>query len=182
VPSNESENNTQQPSTSVSANSSKGLSKGMQIAVGALLVGALLSWFAYTNLAGEGAGFQYYKSLDEFLAQGAALENRSLRVHGYVANNSIQRNTETKQVRFVVQNDPPHKAIADNQTLDVLFQGLETPDLFKDGAEVVIEGRLQHHSSETVFLADNLMAKCPSKFEAESGSPIPESRSDGVNL
>jgi len=159
----------------------KGLSKGSQITIGALVVAVLLGWYAYTNLAGD-AGFEYYQTLDEFLAQGEALEDRTLRVHGYVANNSIQRNTETKQVRFVVQNDPPHGPIANSQSLDVLFQGLETPDLFKDGAEVVIEGRLQHHSSETIFLADNLMAKCPSKFEAEDGSAIAEGRSDGVQL
>ena len=157
------------------------MSKGSQIAIGALLVAGLLGWYAFTNFSDQ-AGFQYYQTLDEFLAQGAALEDRTLRVHGFVSNNSIQRNTETKQVRFVVQNDPPHGPLVNGQTLDVLFQGLETPDLFKDGAEVVIEGRLQHHRSETVFLADNLMAKCPSKFQAEAGSPIPEARSDGVNL
>ena len=60
--------------------------------------------------------------------------------------------------------------------------GLETPDMFKDGAEVVIEGRVQNHRTDTLFLADNLMAKCPSKFEAkalegemgegESGEPV----------
>jgi cytochrome c-type biogenesis protein CcmE len=56
--------------------------------------------------------------------------------------------------------------------LEVLFLGLDTPDMFKDGAEVVIEGRLQHHETETVFLADNVLAKCPSKFEGKDGQAM----------
>jgi cytochrome c-type biogenesis protein CcmE len=85
-----------------------------------------------------------------------------------VANESIHRDLEARNVRFVVQNDPPHAGIVGERTLDVLFLGLETPDMFKDGAEVVIEGRIQNHQSNTLFLADNLMAKCPSKFEAQA--------------
>lgn len=154
------------------------MSKGVQISIGAAVVALLLGWFAYTNLQ-EGVAFQYYQSLDEFIAQGAALEGRPLRVHGYVANDSIHRNLDAKNVRFTVQNDPPHAGIASGGTLDVLFLGLETPDMFKDGAEVVIEGRLQHQATEMVFLADNVMAKCPSKFEGQAGGQAMGSGPDG---
>lgn len=151
----------------VSSPSANGMSKGAQIAIGAGVVAALLGWYAYSNMT-AGNTFQYYQTLEEFLAQGASLEGRSLRVHGYVAERSIQRNLKAKNVRFSVQNDPPHSGLAQGTTLEVLFLGLETPDLFKDGAEVVVEGRLQHHDNETVFLADNVLAKCPSKFEAQA--------------
>ena len=50
--------------------------------------------------------------------------------------------------------------------LTVIFASLETPDLFKDGAEVVLEGRLRTGEPDA-FLADKLMAKCPSKFEGQ---------------
>lgn len=143
------------------------MSKGAQISIGAVIVALLLGWYGYTNLQGDVA-FQYYQNLDEFLAASQDLEGQSLRVHGYVANESIHRDLNAKNVRFVVQNDPPHSGIVGEQTLDVLFLGLETPDMFKDGAEVVIEGRIQNHQSDTLFLADNLMAKCPSKFEAQA--------------
>jgi len=148
------------------------MSKGAQIAVGAVIVAMLLVWYGYTNLQGE-ASFQYYQNLGEFLAESSALEGQSLRVHGYVANDSIHRDLTAKNVRFVVQNDPPHAGLATESTLDVLFLGLETPDMFKDGAEVVIEGRVQNHLTGTVFLADNLMAKCPSKFEAQANQGEP---------
>ena len=74
----------------------------------------------------------------------------------------------SKQVRFAVQNDPPHAGGPAEETLIVIFQSQEPPDLFKDGAEVVVEGKLQQVGGDTVLLADNVMAKCPSKFQAKA--------------
>ncbi len=147
-----------------------GLSKGAQLTLGALLVAGLLAWYGYTNL-GEGSSFTYYQTLDEFAAADVAAGGQALRVHGYVAMESIERDLEGRQVRFVVQNDPPHAAATTSESrLAVVYQSLETPDLFKDGAEVVVEGRLQQAGADrgTVFVADNVMAKCPSKFQAEA--------------
>lgn len=146
-----------------------GLSKGAQIALGALAVAALLGWYGYTNLGGEGT-FTYYQTLEEFRAAQPAPSGRSLRVHGFVAVDSIERDLAGRLVRFHVQNDPPHAAgsAPANDRLVVLYQSLETPDLFKDGAEVVVEGRLEGRGGETLFVADNVMAKCPSKFQAQA--------------
>ena len=47
----------------------------------------------------------------------------------------------------------------------MIYAGLETPDLFKDGAEVVVEGRLT--ATAGTFHATNVLAKCPSKFEGQ---------------
>jgi cytochrome c-type biogenesis protein CcmE len=33
---------------------------------------------------------------------------------------------------------------------------------------VVVEGRLQGRGADAVFVADNVMAKCPSKFQAQA--------------
>lgn len=155
------------------------MSKGLQITFGAIIVAGLLGWYAYTHMGGE-LTFQYYQSLDEFMVDMDELEGRSLRVHGYVANQSIDRDLAAKRVRFSVQNAPPHGG-ARGPTLDVVFQGLETPDLFQDGAEVVIEGRIGSTSGRPVFVANNVMAKCPSKFEAQAaaGESGPEGQ---VNL
>ena len=46
------------------------------------------------------------------------------------------------------------------------YTGL-TPDMFRDGAEVIIEGQLH----EGVFVADNLMTKCASKYELDLENP-----------
>ncbi len=138
------------------------MSKGVQLAGGATAIALLLSWYAITRLE-EGASFSYYKSLVEF--QTAAATGQHARVHGYVATGSIQRDVSAREVRFAVQNDPPHAGGAPGPLLPVVFASLETPDLFKDGAEVVVEGQLLSAGAGNRFHADKVMAKCPSKFE-----------------
>jgi cytochrome c-type biogenesis protein CcmE len=141
------------------------VSKGVQIAGGATLVALLVGWYALTNLE-AGAPVTYFQHLTEFQAAAAEQEGRHARVHGYVAPGSIERDVAAKQVRFRVQNDPPHAGGDASQALPVVFDSLETPDLFKDGAEVVVEGRLSSAGPGGVFHADKVLAKCPSKFEA----------------
>ena len=144
------------------------MSKGVQIAGGATLVALLLGWYAASNLE-AGASFAYFKTLAEFEAVRPELIGQHARVHGYVALGSIQRDLAAKQVRFHVQGEPPHAGGAPGRLLPVVFGSLETPDLFKDGAEVVVEGRLSEAGD--VFHADKVMAKCPSKFESAAGRP-----------
>jgi cytochrome c-type biogenesis protein CcmE len=142
------------------------MSKGVQIAAGATLVAVLVGWYAVSNLEG-GASFAYFQHLEEFQSRAGELAGRDARVHGYVALGSIERDVAAKRVRFRVVNDPPHAGGAAGAPLEVVFSSLETPDLFKDGAEVVVEGRLA--SAGGVFHADKVLAKCPSKFEPAPG-------------
>jgi len=146
------------------------MSKGLQIALGAVVVAVLLGWYASTSLR-EGATFQYYQTLAEFRA-ARPTEGR-IRVHGFVAPGSIARDVDSKTVRFAVQNDPPHKAGLEADGLAVRYASLELPDLFKDGAEVVVEGKLEGAGSHAVFHASNVLAKCPSKFQAKQTESAP---------
>jgi cytochrome c-type biogenesis protein CcmE len=141
------------------------MTKGVQIAVGATAIALLLGWYGVTNLNAE-ASFTYFQTLEDFQSDPSAREGAPSRIHGYVAADSIHRNVEARQVRFRVQNTPAHAGEATGSPLEVVLDSLETPDLFKDGAEVVIEGRLV--DAGAVFEADKIMAKCPSKFEAKS--------------
>ena len=78
-----------------------------------------------------------------------------------------------RRVTFAVQELAPHAGGSAHGALRVEYGSLETPDLFKDGAEVVVEGEL---TPSGAFHATNLLAKCPSKFEAmkerEQGTSI----------
>jgi cytochrome c-type biogenesis protein CcmE len=140
------------------------MSKGAQIAGGATAIALLLAWYAATNLEAD-ASFSYYQDLATFLAAPSERVGEPSRVHGYVAQGSIERDVAARAVRFRVQGAPPHAGAAGGETLPVVFTSLETPDLFKDGAEVVVEGRLAE-AAPAVFHADKVMAKCPSKFAA----------------
>jgi cytochrome c-type biogenesis protein CcmE len=143
--------------------------KGVQIAIGASAIALLLGWYGARQLEGDGLSFQYFQNLEEFHANAPALVGRAARVHGYVSVESIERNLEAQNVRFSVQNAPPHSGAPIGQTLSVVYESLETPDLFQDGAEVVVEGELVMSQGEPIFVANNVLAKCPSKFEAKTG-------------
>jgi cytochrome c-type biogenesis protein CcmE len=143
------------------------VSKGAQITIGATVIALLIGWYGYTNLESD-ASYRYYQTLAEFQSVPVSALPESLRVHGYVTKGSIDRDVGERHVRFSVQNEPPHKGGDIGALLPVVFGSLETPDLFADGAEVVVEGRLADQDGARVFLADNVLAKCPSKFEAEA--------------
>jgi len=139
------------------------MSKGVQIAFGATLVVILLGWFGWSQVD-EGA-LVYYTNLEELRSSGQT--DSGVRVHGFVVEGSIERDLSAKEVRFRVQSTPEGIAGSSEDTLPVVYTGLETPDLFKDGAEVVVEGRLVG-SGQGTFEATHILAKCPSKFEAKA--------------
>jgi cytochrome c-type biogenesis protein CcmE len=85
-----------------------------------------------------------------------------------VARDSVERDVPAKTVRFAVQAQPPHAGGRAEGVLRVEYASLEVPDLFKEGAEVVVEGRLASSGGAHVFQATNVLAKCPSKFEARA--------------
>ena len=133
------------------------MSKGVQIAIAVVSVFAAIAWFTATQSAGEGT-FRYYSSVSDFLVDGSEAEAASLRgsrVHGFVLEGSIAKDLPTGHVDFVIRG-------VDSGTLAVRYAGIDVPDLFADGAEVVVEGRMR----EGLFVADRVMAKCPSKYEA----------------
>ena len=137
------------------------MSKGLQIAIGAALVAGLLGWYGISQVSTD--GFVYYQTLAEFRAIGAP--GQAARVHGFVVPGSIERDVAAKQVSFRVQGTAPHAGGSADGALSVIYAGLETPDLFKDGAEVVVEGKLA--AAAGTFHATNVLAKCPSKFEGK---------------
>jgi cytochrome c-type biogenesis protein CcmE len=137
------------------------MSKGVQIALGSLLIAGLVGWLGASQ--GRDAAFTYFQTLGEFKASGTVGE--PARVHGFVALGSIARDVAAKRVTFAVQEKAPHAGGTPDGALRVEYGSLETPDLFKDGAEVVVEGKL---TASGDFHATNLLAKCPSKFEAKA--------------
>jgi len=137
--------------------------------LGATAIALLVGAYATKNLGGL-ASFQYYATLDEFRTAG--MPAKLARVHGYVADGTIERDVEGQQVRFEVRATPPHAGADPGQTLPVIFRSLEVPDMFKDGAEVVVEGRMD--PSQQAFVADLVLAKCPSKFQADPNAQTAE--------
>jgi cytochrome c-type biogenesis protein CcmE len=136
------------------------MSKGLQIGIAAATVVAGLVALVALGSGDEGT-FSYYENVSAYLAAPAqAPAQRGLRVHGFVVAGSIARDVAAGHVDFHIA-DPGAPA-----SLPVRYLGLDVPDLFRDGAEVVVEGR----SADGRFVARRVMAKCPSKYEARPGS------------
>jgi cytochrome c-type biogenesis protein CcmE len=115
-------------------------------------------------------GTEYYKNLDEVMANQSEWHGKQLQLHGYVVPDSIYRSrTNALEYRFKVQNNPA-RANEPGAVINASYTGV-VPDTFKGEAEVVLKGKL---TPEGFHVDPNgVMAKCPSKYDpatAKSGA------------
>jgi cytochrome c-type biogenesis protein CcmE len=113
-------------------------------------------------------GTEYYKNLDEVMANKEQWHGKQLQLHGYIVPGSILRKRDSLEYKFKVQNSPARSSTADDaNVVEASYTGI-VPDTFKDEAEVVLKGRL----TPTGFHTDpnGVTAKCPSKYEAKSAA------------
>jgi cytochrome c-type biogenesis protein CcmE len=132
----------------------------------ALTVAVLASAFGFMMWTTLRDGAEYFKHVDEVVAQRSQLEGKKVQLHGYVIPGSIVTNPKTLEYRFRVQNNPI-RAGEPGHAMNVSFTGVP-PDTFKGEAEVVAAGRI----SGDGFVANSVVAKCPSKYEAAGGAPV----------
>ena len=104
-------------------------------------------------------GTEYYKHVDEVMAQPEDWYGKRLQLHGYVVPDSILRRRDSLDYRFKVESK--------GHVVQASYSGI-VPDTFKDEAEVVLKGTL---TPEGFHVEPNgVMAKCPSKYEAKPGT------------
>ena len=117
----------------------------------ALIVGSLV-WLA---VGGVKDTKTYYKTITEIQHMGKSAQGQKFRVGGDVEPGSIKK--AGTQVSFVLHQGA--------QTLNVVYSGSDPlPDTFRDNAQALAEGRL---GPDGVFQANNIQAKCASKYEAK---------------
>lgn len=107
----------------------------------------------YLIFSGEKKPGVYYFTVSEVLAKNTYGEG--LRLSGRVVPGSIHWDAAKGQLSFQLSDS--------EKVIDVVHKGV-APDNFKPGQVAVVEGMW---TPEGVFRAGNLMAKCPSKYEAE---------------
>jgi cytochrome c-type biogenesis protein CcmE len=108
--------------------------------------------------SGEDAVFAY--TVDQALEQRQSLVGKNFRVRGKVEEGSIEAKQGSLEMRFQINHEDKLMTVAYNKPL---------PDTFKAGIEVIAEGEL---TPEGVLVADQVIAKCPSKYE--EGAPTGE--------
>lgn len=124
----------------------------ISVAVVTVALGGLL-W------ASTREGAEYYKYVDEVLADAARYQGKRLRVHGDVVEGSLESDKASLRYRFKLASRAPRSPA----TIGAEFHGIP-PDTFKAGAEVIAAGVL---ASDGHLLADKIETKCPSKYEVK---------------
>jgi cytochrome c-type biogenesis protein CcmE len=133
----------------------------IKIGITALVLLSAFTFLMWTSLRD---GAEYFKHVDEVVADRQALQGRQLQLHGYVIPGSIQY--AGLDYRFKVQNNPI-RAGEPGHVMNVTYSGI-VPDTFKGEAEVVLRGKLSADGFHTD--PNGVIAKCPSKYEAAAGS------------
>jgi cytochrome c-type biogenesis protein CcmE len=117
------------------------------IGSGVVVLGAL----AYLMYATVASGAEYYKHVDEVVANPQAWAGKRLQLHGFARD---LKRSGTRDFAFDVEWN--------GKRIAATYSGI-VPDTFKEGAEVVVKGRLQ---SDNHLASTEVVAKCPSKYEA----------------
>lgn len=137
--------------------------KVLQIGASVVMIGGVLIWLMKDTMSEQ---IEYFHPVDVVIVKSSELAGQKMRVGGYVEKGSILQKKGTLEYIFSVrpvEGMMKHPEAA-GKTLEVRYTGV-MPDTFKDDAEVVASGTLGH---DGIFHATEVLAKCPSKYEAES--------------
>ncbi|KKL67438.1 hypothetical protein LCGC14_2134980 [marine sediment metagenome] len=136
--------------------------KNLKFVAGGAIVAVAIGYLAYGGIQKAAL---YYLTVSELKERGPSeTSGEMVRVNGTVLDGSFRYDYERENLHFTI-TDGKNK-------LPIIYAGV-SPDTFGPGTEVVLEGR---YESEDMFQASKLMAKCPSKYEAqeeEIGLPEP---------
>jgi cytochrome c-type biogenesis protein CcmE len=138
----------------------------------------ILAAVVYLIFSATKANAEYFMTVDELQAKGSSMVSQDVRVSGAVVGDTIQYDASTLTLTFDVAQVPGdqkevdaegglaavlHAAVIDpnRARLKITYNGPE-PDLLKNEAQAIMTG---HLGSDGVFHADDLLLKCPTKYQ-----------------
>jgi cytochrome c-type biogenesis protein CcmE len=141
---------------------------------GILILGAVV-FLIWTSTA---ASAEYFLTIDEVNAKGSGVIDKNLRVSGAVIGDSIQYDAQNLTLSFEVAHVPAdnlaietegglaevlHQAVLDpsRARIKVVYVGPK-PDLLRNEAQAIMTG---HMGQDGVFYAEELLLKCPTRYE-----------------
>jgi cytochrome c-type biogenesis protein CcmE len=150
--------------------------------IGGLLIIAAI---VYLIVSSTRANAQYFFTIDELQSRGTSIVGQDVRISGAVIGDSIQYDPQTLTLRFIVANVPAdnkqieaqgglaavlHAAVTDpaRTRMQAVYNGPK-PDLLRDEAQAIMTG---HMGEDGVFYADELLLKCPTKYEEAVPSQV----------
>lgn len=143
--------------------------------LGGLLI---LAAVVYLIVSSTQASAEYFMTVDELKTKGSDVIGKSLRVSGAVIGDTIQYAPQTLTLSFDVAHVPGdnadieaqgglafvlHEAVTDptRARVQVVYVGPK-PDLLRDESQAIMTG---HIAEDGIFYADELLLKCPTKYE-----------------
>ncbi|UCE79173.1 MAG: cytochrome c maturation protein CcmE [Nitrospiraceae bacterium] len=117
----------------------------------------IIAAFLYLVLIGMKEGTMYYLEVGEFINKMDEIGQLKVRVNGEIVAKSLDYDTKSLVLAFSL------KDIKGPQVLNVHYKGTP-PDLIEqEGVTLVAEG--SYNRNKNVFVAKQLLVKCPSKYE-----------------
>ena len=154
----------------------------LKFIIGGVVIVAAIIFLMVSSLQ---ANVQYFLTVDEVIEkeQAGDLAGRNIRVSGAVLGDTIEFDMDTLELSFTIVHVPAdnqlivdegglagalHNAVMDptRTQLKVVYYG-PLPDLLQNEAQAILTGELLANG---VFEADELLLKCPTKYEGS----IPE--------
>jgi cytochrome c-type biogenesis protein CcmE len=127
-----------------------------------LAIGAIAIALSYLVYGGVKDTMVYYLTVEELKGRIPSVYKEKVRVSGTVVPGSIKKDLDGS-LEFKITDG--------KQSIDVQYRGI-IPDIFRDGVQAVVEGS---YTSQNVFQAKILLAKCPTKYEPSNPSNKKES-------
>ena len=137
---------------------------------GSLIVAAII-FLIVTSMT---ANAQYFLTVTQLRDRGSAAVDQNMRISGAVIYD--------KTVLYEVRNSEPYlefsvvdteDQIGKQTPLRIVYKGPK-PDLLQPHAQAIVEG---HLGADGKFYADNLLLKCPTRYEDQFPNQVDKSQS-----
>jgi len=152
----------------------------------------ILAAVVYLIASSTQANAEYFMTVDELKAKGQEVVGRNMRISGAIIGDTIQYDPQTLTLAFTVAQVPGdnkeidaqgglaavlHQAVIDPNRahLKVVYVGPK-PDLLRNEAQAIMTG---HLGDDGVFYADELLLKCPTRYQEAVPSQVPAAGAGG---
>lgn len=132
--------------------------KKIKFIAGGVIIGLAVIYLIYSSARQT---MVYYFTASEVMEKGPSIYNERIRLGGKVQPGSLNWDGQTIRAEFNLTDD---KA----KIVRVVYEGV-VPDGLKTAEEVIAEGR---YLPAGFFQADNLLVKCPSKYESAKDTKV----------
>lgn len=126
------------------------MSSMTKFVIGGVVVAVVIGVLIATSFSGSTSD---YLTVAEVKALGPD-QTRDSRVSGAIVPDSVEWNTRELHLTFAVEDETGQ--------LDISYHGPQ-PDMLVDAVEAVVVGK--YDPTDQVFEAEELLMKCPSKYE-----------------